>query len=244
MERELNSQIVTRRQGAAAIVQLNRPERANSYNQSMLAALEDAIAACDADADVRAIVITGAGERSFSAGADRKELADRDWHSVLSLTSARVFRRVRQSRCVTIAAINGAAVAGGLELALSCDLRFAVETARFWLPEPELGLIPAAGGLEFLPQLVGPLRAKEMILGGVQWSAEEAWSYGLLTEVTPVDGLMEQIEPWIERISRRDADALQFSKRAMDLRTNGQTGADYDLAAQALLVLRNRTQQG
>jgi len=242
LEQAACRQVLCRRQGTAAVLQLNRPERANSYNQDMLVALEREIDACDADPAVRTVVITGAGERSFCAGADRKELSERDWQSVLKLTSARVFRRIRQSRCVTIAAINGAAVAGGLELALACDLRFAVDSARFWLPEPELGLVPAAGGLDLLPRLVGPLRAKEMILGGAQWNADEALRYGLLTEVVPPGQLFERIQPWIDRIALRSPEAVQFSKQAIELASNGQPGTAYDLLAQALLVMQQRSQ--
>lgn len=228
------------RDGSAMLLTLSRPERANAYTQEMLKSLEEQIELADADASLRVIVITGAGERAFCGGADRTEIATRDWHSVLNLTSARVFNRLRKSRCVTIAKINGSAVGGGLELALSCDLRLAATGAKFWLPEPELGLIPAAGGTELLPLIVGPARAKEMILGGAVWNATEALHFGLLTEVSPPEELGNRVNHWIDRIGMRNADALRFAKQAIDLAISGTVGTGQELIAQAALVQAQR----
>lgn len=228
--------VVARREGPALVLRISRPARANAYTQAMLAALADQVERADADRDVRVVVVTGEGGRVFCAGADRGEIATRDWRSVLTLASARAFRRLRTSRCVTIAAINGDAVGGGMELALSCDLRLAVEGARFWLPETELGLLPAAGGTALLPRLVGPLRAKEMILGGATWDAAEAFRAGLLTEVVPAGALEARVGAWTERIARRSADALALAKQAIDLGTPGQGDPAFELVAQSLLV--------
>jgi enoyl-CoA hydratase/carnithine racemase len=234
------SGMTARRTGCAAWIELCRPERANAYTQDMLEALERHIEDAEADPAIRVIVITGAGDRVFSAGADRNELARRDWRSVLSLRSARAFERLRQSPCVTIAAINGAAVGGGVELAIACDLRLAVSTARFWLPEPELGLLPAAGGTRLLPQLVGELRAKELILGGAVWSAAEALLAGLLTEVVEPRDLASHVEVWVDRIARRDPDALRLAKHAIQRAASGHADAGFDLIAQSLLVRGQR----
>jgi enoyl-CoA hydratase/carnithine racemase len=232
--------IVVARKGPAVELKLSRPEYANAYTQGMLAFLEEQIDLADRDSDVRVMVITGEGDRVFCAGADREEIETRNWRSVLTLTSARVFRRLRQSRCVTMAAINGSAVGGGLELALSCDLRFAVPQARFWLPEPELGLIPAAGGTELLPQLVGPAKAKEMILGGATWDAPEALRIGLLNEIVPVGEMPDRLQLWIDRIVKRDADAVRFAKQAIDHGVEGRGGTGIELIMQANLVRSQR----
>jgi enoyl-CoA hydratase len=206
----------------------------------MLTFLGAQIDEADRDHDVQVIVITGEGDRVFCAGADRDEIATRNWRSVLTLASARTFRRLRQSRCVTIAAINGAAVGGGLELALSCDLRLAVSEAKFWLPEPELGLIPAAGGTELLPQIVGPTKAKELILGGAVWDAPEALKFGLLNEIVPRGELPDRLQVWITRIEKRDSDALRFAKQAIDQSVQGNGGTGIELIMQANLVRSQR----
>jgi enoyl-CoA hydratase/carnithine racemase len=222
-------------QGAALVVTIDRPGHANAYTQAMLAQLEQAIAAADADSAIRALVITGAGDRAFCAGADRTEIAERDWRSVLSLRSAAVFERLRRCRKVTIAAINGAAVGGGMELAISCDLRVASPRARFWLPEPEFGLLPAAAATKLLPRIVGPLRARDLVLGGARWDAQAAWSAGLLSEVAPEGGLMQSVRAWVDQVARRDPDALMLGKQALDLSFTGE-GMQFDLLAQTLLV--------
>lgn len=241
MNAQENRSVAVARQGVAVEIKLTRPESANAYTQGMLAFLEEQIDAADRDAEVRVIVITGAGDKVFCAGADRNEIATRDWRSVLTLTSARVFRRLRQSRCVTVAAINGSAVGGGLELALSCDLRLAAPQAKFWLPEPELGLIPAAGGTELLPQIVGPTKAKEMILGGAVWDAQEALKIGLLNEIVPAGDLPNRVQFWIDRIQKRDADALRFAKQAIDLSVQGNPATGIELVMQANLVRGQRS---
>jgi enoyl-CoA hydratase len=220
--------------GLVCRLTIDRPAKANAYTQPMLEALETALAAAETDG-TRVIVITGDGDRAFSAGADRTELAQRDWRSVLTLASARVFERLRRHPCVTIAAVNGAAVGGGLELALACDLRVAASTSRFWLPEPEFGLLPAAGGLRWLQQAVGRARASALILGGARWSADDARQNGLVAEVAEPGALDAAVERWIARILARDATALTLAKRALD----ADSGA-FDLTAQALLERTRR----
>jgi len=215
---------------------LNRPEKSNAYTQPMLQTLESEVERGDADPQIRCIVITGSGDRAFCAGADRNELGERDWKSVLKLTSARVFRRIRGARCVTVAAVNGAAVGGGMELAAACDLRVAVAQARFWLPEPELGLLPAAGGIDWVPRLVGPARARELILGGARWDAETAREAGFLSEIAAtLDALPDAVTRWTERILRRDPEAIHLAKKALDLDSSSSVEAEFALLAQALL---------
>lgn len=225
-----------RTSGPMALITLGRPAHSNAYTQGMLAQMEKFIDEAESNADVRAIVFTGEGARAFCAGADRREIAHRDWRSVLSLKSARLFERIRRSSKVTVAAINGVAVGGGLELALSCDLRLAVASARFWLPEPEFGLIPAAAATKLLPRTVGALRARDLVLGGAQWTSSEASAAGLLTEVAPDDALMDCVQRWVGRIVRRNADALFLAKQALELSSTGADSTQFDLLAQALLV--------
>lgn len=223
--------------GSTAFITINRPERSNSYTQEMLSLLEDAFECADKDESIRVIVFTGAGSKSFCAGADRTEIQERSWRSVLFLKSAAVFNRICKSRKVTIAAINGHAVGGGFELALCCDLRIASPQASFWLPEPEFGILPAAAATNLLPKLVGILQAKDLILGGARWNSDVAMRAGLLSAISP-EGveLMVCVNEWISRISSRDADALFLAKQAIDMSGRGIDTMQFDLLAQAFLV--------
>jgi enoyl-CoA hydratase len=225
--------------GPVRTLRVDRPDRANAYTATLLEALDAAIVAADQTPSVRVLIITGTGDRVFSAGADRDELAQRDWRDVLRLRSASVFTRLRRCRPVTIAAINGAAVGGGLELALACDLRIAAPHARFWLPEPTFGVIPAAGGTALLSAIVGPTRARAMVLGGAEWSAAEALAAGLLTAVATTEDLTAAVAPWIDRLLARDADALAVAKLAL-LAAEPAVDPIVHQLAQAALVGRER----
>ncbi len=223
------------RQGPAAYLQLNRPEKANAYNRAMLDALDAHLGRAADDPEVRVVVLCGTGDRAFCGGADLGEMAGKDWRSALYLRSAEVFSLLSGCPRVTLAAVNGAAVGGGLELALACDIRIAADGARFSFPEPELGLLPAAGGTQRLPQVVGKGRAKELILGGRVWEADEALRAGLVSEVTRPDELLPRAQQWAERIAGRDPLALQLAKQAVDLDTTGDAGQRFESVAEALL---------
>ena len=236
----------TWRQGPAAYLELNRPEKANAYNHQMLESLRAIFARLIEQPEVRVIIVCGAGDRSFCAGADLAEFAQRDFQSGLRLQSAELFAQISRCPRVTLAAVNGAAVAGGLELALACDLRIASRSARFWFPEPELGLIPAAGGTQRLAQAVGRARAKEMILGGRVWNAEEALQFGLVSELTAPDQLLALAAQWAERIARRNPTALELAKKAIDMEGPGGAGYSFESVAEALLyhLRSNEGEQG
>jgi enoyl-CoA hydratase len=223
------------REGDAAYIQLNRPDRANAYSQPMLATIETSVTEFSADPGVRVVVIAATGDRAFCAGADLNEVDKRDWRAALSLRSAEVFSLISRCPKVTLAAINGAAVGGGLELALTCDLRIAAQGARFSFPEPQLGLIPAAGGTQRLAQVVGKGRAKELILGGRVWNADDALRFGLLNEVTKPQHLLPTVQQWVARIVRGNSVALQLAKKAIDLDAACAPGHSLESMAEALL---------
>lgn len=226
--------------GAVGILTLRRPERANAYHRPLLEELAGVLAHVQAHPEVRVLVLTGEG-RHFCAGADLKELEARRVEDVLSLYSQRVFNELAQLPRLTIAAIRGAALAGGLELALACDLRIAASDARFGLPETRLGLIPAAGGTQRLPALIGMARAKEIILAGRELSAEEAQSWGLVSRVVPSHlDVLESACAWAKELAERDPLALQLAKQALDL--PGITPQDLRLEtlSQAVLVARRQ----
>ena len=201
-------------------IQLDRADKANAYNQTLLNGLASAMDQMEKEEDVRALVITGAGKRSFCAGADLKEIEKRDYSDGLKLKSSKIFSQIAGYPKVTLAAINGAAVAGGLELALACDIRISSDNATFFLPETKLGLIPAAGGTHRLPKLVGVARAKELILAGCVWNAADALHFGLVSEVVSVDDLLECAQQWGARIGQRDQLALELAKKAIHSETD------------------------
>ncbi len=173
------------RHGAVAVVVLDRPERMNALSRAAVLALGAIGRTLAADPRVRAVVLTGAGYKAFCAGADLKERLTLQEAEVLELLQ--LYRSelgwIGALDVPVVAAINGVALGGGLEMALACDLRIARETAVLGLPETSLGIIPGAGGTQRLPRLIGEARAKEMILLGKRLSAAEALSIGLLQQV-------------------------------------------------------------
>lgn len=181
------SELAIDQRGFVTIVTLNRPERMNALSRGMVESLGKLGRELAKDASVRAIVLTGAGDRAFCAGADLKERLGMKDEEVLDLL--RLYRSellwISKSRAPVIAAINGAALGGGLELAMLCDLRVAADGAVLALPETSLGIIPAAGGTQRLPRLIGEARAKELILLGRRLTAAEALTFGLVNHVCP-----------------------------------------------------------
>ena len=221
--------------GYIASIQLNRPEKANACNEAMLDILAGAIENMATDDQIRVLIISGAGNRSFCAGADLHEIRQRNYADALNLKSAKVFDKIALSPKITIAAINGSAAGGGLELALACDIRIAVEDATFFFPETKLGLIPAAGGTRRLPRIVGIPRAKELILGGRVWNAKDALRWGLVNEVVQCEDLLAQAHKWGEEIAQRDPVALQLAKKSLDTQLQDGLASNFELVSEALL---------
>lgn len=235
--------IETRIEDGLLLITINRPSNANAYTQNMLSDLKSCIEVAANDDLVKMIVITGAGDRVFCAGADRNEIDTRGWRSILKLKSASVFKALRDCPKISIAAINGAAVGGGFELAISCDIRIASSNAKFWLPELEFGLLPAAAATNLLPQYIGIPRTKDLILGGARWSAQEAYAAGLLSQVCNEGEVMNCVYQWAERIKKRDADAISVGKQLLELNFGGADSLRADLLAQALLAINKRLEK-
>jgi enoyl-CoA hydratase len=226
--------------GYIAFIQLNRPEKANAYNETMLDILAGILENVETDVQVRVLIISGAGNRSFCAGADFYEIHQRNYADALNLKSAKVFDKIALSPKITLAAINGSAAGGGLELALACDIRIAVEDATFFFPETKLGLIPAAGGTRRLPRIVGIPRAKELILGGRVWNAKDALRWGLVNEVVQCEDLLAQAHKWGEEIAQRDPVALQLAKKSLDTQSQNGLASNFELVSEALLYQLKR----
>lgn len=180
--------ILQGRTGSVAVVTIDHPERRNALSQAMRTALAEAMRAADDDAEVRAIVLTGAGDRAFAAGGDVAELARRTLEEQRRvMEDGSVFGAVARVRAPIVAAINGLCLGGGLELALACDLRIAAPHARFGQPEVALGIIPGGGGTQLLPRVVGLGQALRLVLTGEIVDAAEALRIGLVHEVVPAD---------------------------------------------------------
>ena len=179
---------------SVATVTVNRPKVLNALNAQTVRELDECMRTLTADASVGAVVLTGAGDRAFVAGADISELSQN------TATNARDVARSGQALCdrieragkPVIAAINGFALGGGLELAMACTLRLAADTAKLGQPEINLGILPGFGGTQRLPRLIGPARALELLLTGDPVDANEAWRLGLVNRVVPAEQLREE----------------------------------------------------
>lgn len=213
------------RRGAIAIVTMNRPEALNAFNNEQLKLLADTFDEIAVDGSIRCVVLTGAGERAFAAGADIKEMKDLDGEGGTAFGRAghRATRSVEELPQPVIAAVNGFALGGGCELALAADIRLASENAVFAQPEVSLGIPPGWGGSQRLPRLVGAGIASELILTGRRVKAEEALRIGLVNAVYPLDQLMTEATTLAETIAANSPLAVRSAKQLMRLAFNGQT---------------------
>ena len=169
-----------------ALVRLNRPKELNALNLTLMGELRDAFKALDNDPQVRAIVLTG-NERAFAAGADIKEMAGKTAIDMYEVDQFSTWDQIKKTRKPIIAAVSGFALGGGCELAMTCDMIIASETAQFGQPEIKIGVMPGAGGTQRLTRAIGKARAMEMVLTGKFIAAHEALSYGLINKVVPVE---------------------------------------------------------
>lgn len=193
-----------------ALLTINRPEALNAVNQEVVVDLETAIQDCINDANVGVIILTGAGEKAFVAGADIKKMQSMDSGQALNFGTAgqKMTCTIENSPKPVIAAVNGFALGGGCEISLACHIRVASENARFSLPEVSLGLLPGWGGTQRLPRLIGEGRAIEMITTGGMISAAEALRMGLVNHVVPLTGLLDKAREIGGNILRNGPNAI------------------------------------
>ncbi|MGQ0825236.1 MAG: enoyl-CoA hydratase/isomerase family protein [Actinomycetota bacterium] len=207
--------LVERADNGVATLQLNRPPM-NSLSQAMLAAIGDAARNLAADDAVKAVVVSGS-DKAFAAGADIKEFSDAEVARVIAKGFRAAFDAVAAIPRPVIAAMRGYALGGGLELAMTCDLRVAADTARVGQPEILLGIIPGAGGTQRLPRLVGLARAKELIWSGRQVRADEAHAIGLVDRVVPADQVLDTAQAWASDFAKGAVVAMGLAKRVIDI---------------------------
>jgi enoyl-CoA hydratase len=201
-----------------ARVTVNRPDKLNALNATVIGELGEAVARIGADPEIRGAILTGAGTKAFVAGADIAELAGQsplDGQARAGRGQA-VFRRWERCGKPVIAAVNGFALGGGCELAMACHLRIASETARFGQPEVKLGISPGYGGTIRLPRLVGRGRALELLLTGAMIDAAEAYRIGLVNRVVPADRLLAESEQMLRAILENGPAAVRACIEAVD----------------------------
>jgi enoyl-CoA hydratase len=214
-------------EGTTARLTVDRPKALNALNTSTLEQLEAALATVAQQRELRGLIVTGAGDKAFVAGADIAEMMNLNLEQSLAFAARghRVFDALERLHCPTLAAVNGFALGGGCELALACDLIYASETAKFGLPEVSLGIIPGFGGTQRLSRLVGRARAKELIFTGDMVDAARAKAIGLALDVVPGTQLLAHCQAVLGRIAKKGPLAVATAKRVI------AEGADLPLAA-------------
>ncbi|GAA4869045.1 enoyl-CoA hydratase-related protein [Actinomycetospora straminea] len=229
-----------------AVITVDRPEARNALNRQVLADLRVALAALADDDQVGVVAVTGAGERAFVAGADITQLQHYTAQTGLDAEMQRLFDDVEAFEKPTIAAVNGFALGGGCELAMSCDIRIAVDTARFGLPETNLSVLPGAGGTQRLARLVGTGRAMELILTGRFLEADEARSAGLVTSVVAPENLLAETRTVTDRILAKGPLAVRLAKLVIrtGMDADQRTGQVVERLAQSLLYTTDDKREG
>jgi enoyl-CoA hydratase len=210
-----------------AIVRLNRPAVLNALNQALLADLVERLEELDRDPGIRAIVITGNG-RAFAAGADIAEMAELTAVEMAMRPQRERWERIRRIKAPTIAAVCGLALGGGCELALTCDMIVAAETARFGQAEINLGILPGGGGTQRLTRAAGKARAMEMILTGRQIGAREAFAAGMISRVVPSEQCLVEAIRLAHDIAAKPPVAIRMAKQAILAADEMPLGAGLD----------------
>ena len=235
--------------GGIGVVTMNRPQAMNAMNTQMMTDLRDCFMQFYVDdSAARCLILTGAGERGFCTGADLKErhgMSDATWrqqHAVIE----QAIKAMMDCPIPVIAAVNGAAYAGGLELALACDFVYAADHAKFALTEVTLGIMPGAAGTQNLPRAVGQRRAKEIILTGTSFTAADALTWGLANKVVPSAHLMAEVRAVAGKIAANAPISVKQAKKAIDKATelDRQTGYAFELEAYNRTVPTQDRQEG
>jgi enoyl-CoA hydratase/carnithine racemase len=210
--------VLYEKRDAIAYVTINRPKVLNALGKATWADLCAAFEVARDDDAVRGVILTGAGDKAFAAGADISELAQASAVQAeqLSRLGQEVLDLVENLGKPVVAAINGFALGGGCETAMACTIRIAIEHARFGQPEVKLGLLPGGGGTQRLPRLVGKGRALQLILGGGMIDAQEAWRIGLVNEVVPADSLIPRAEAILKEIAANAPLGVRYALEAVN----------------------------
>lgn len=232
--------VLTERRGPVVILTLNRPDKMNALTFPALLMLREAIESVRFDPEVRVVIVTGAGDKSFSAGADLKERASMTPVQVKEFirTIRDTFTAIEDLGKPVIAAVNGVALGGGTELALACDIRLAADTATMGLTETGLGIIPGAGGTQRLPRLVGKGKAKELIFTARRVNSAEAKEIGLVEQVFPAERLLDEALAMATQIAQNGPIAVEQAKYAINAgsETDLKTGLLFESRAYDVII--------
>src|SRR5688572_13766531 len=207
--------ILTETRGQVGLITLNRPQVMNALNNQLMREVMDALDGFDKNDEIGAIVITG-NEKAFAAGADIKEMAGKNIQQMMDTDHVAVFGRIRTIRKPVIAAVSGWALGGGCEIAISCDMIIASESAIFGQPEINIGVIPGAGGTQRLARALGKTLAMEMILNDRRLTAQEALQHGLVNRVVAVDAYLDEALKLAEEIASRAPVAVRAAKKMIN----------------------------
>jgi len=204
---------------AVALITVNRPDKLNALNRDTMGELSDAFACVRGDAAIRGVIVTGAGEKAFVAGADIKELAALSPVEAqqLSQRGQAIFRALESMPKPSVAAVNGFALGGGLELAMSCTIRVAAPEAKFGQPEVKLGILPGYGGTQRLPRLVGRGRALDLLISGEMIDSTEAHRIGLVNYIAARQELLAFSRAWLHKVLANGPQATALAMEAVDI---------------------------
>lgn len=214
-----SSSLLVRRDSGVVTATLNRPEKLNALGKDLFDEIKSLVDVLETDRTARVLILTGSGDKAFCVGADLKErqqMTEKDVLSRLNFVRS-LYLRLERLPFPVIAAINGIALGGGLELALACDLRVAAENAVLGFPEVELGIIPGNGGTQRLPRIVGKSKALELVLLAKRLSAQEALDYGLVHAAVPAGQALAQAKTWASKCLESGPVALRQAKAAIRL---------------------------
>jgi enoyl-CoA hydratase len=231
-----------------ALVTINRPAKLNALNQAVISELGEAFQMAREDASIKALILTGAGEKAFVAGADIGELASVDAIEAerISRRGQDVFRALETLRKPSVAAINGFALGGGLELAMCCAIRIASPNAKLGQPEVKLGIVPGYGATQRLPRLIGRGRALELLLSGESIDAAEAHRIGLVNALAPQPELIEAARQWARKVIANGPLAVALTMESVDAGLDGglQTGLRFESMAFGLTAASEDRREG
>jgi enoyl-CoA hydratase len=218
-------------------VNINRPEDRNALDSQTVQELHSVLAEIEQSESIGVAILTGAGDRVFVSGADIRAIRQRNKFDALSGINSRICKAIEDCEKPIIAAVNGFALGGGCEVALSCDVRVCSENAKFGLPEVSLGIIPAAGGMYRMARIAGIGIAKEMVLTGESIDAQRAWQLGLVSRVVPLSELLNAAREIAVKILSRGPLAVRLAKRSLNLITQVSTEAAMALESYAQSIL-------